>query len=270
MIDYHIHTALCGHAKGEISEYCQQAVKTGLTEIGFADHFPFNYEARFSVPVRELTMPEIKISEYLELIDKVKRDNTKLEIKKGFEVDYYPKENLFYNNYLKIWDEIDYVIGSVHFLDEWGFDQVEYGFKIEEFGISKLWQDYFEAIKSMIAQYGNYIDIIGHLDLPKKLGWLLPELLNEQIFNILKLIKDRELILEINTSGLDRPVKEIYPSMQILKWAFEKGIEITTGSDAHNPQEVGRYFSQAKEMLTAIGFKKLVVLNNHKKHNIKL
>ena len=110
-------------------------------------------------------------------------------------------------NTVKLIDETEEVenIGSVHFLGEWGFDQVEYGFKIEEFGISKLWQDYFESIQSMIAQYGSYIDILGHLDLPKKFGWVLPQLLHEQIIKILNLIKDKGLILEINTSGLDRP-----------------------------------------------------------------
>ena len=39
--DYHMHTPLCGHALGEPFEYADQALKLGLTEIGFSDHAPF-------------------------------------------------------------------------------------------------------------------------------------------------------------------------------------------------------------------------------------
>ena len=38
--DYHMHTPLCRHATGEPSELAAQAVRLGLTEIGFSDHSP--------------------------------------------------------------------------------------------------------------------------------------------------------------------------------------------------------------------------------------
>ncbi|MBI3316105.1 MAG: PHP domain-containing protein, partial [Candidatus Omnitrophica bacterium] len=39
-VDYHMHTPLCGHAVGEPGEYVEQAIKVGLSEIGFSDHAP--------------------------------------------------------------------------------------------------------------------------------------------------------------------------------------------------------------------------------------
>ena len=38
--DYHMHTPLCHHAKGEPWELATQAVQKGLSEIGFSEHNP--------------------------------------------------------------------------------------------------------------------------------------------------------------------------------------------------------------------------------------
>ena len=38
--DYHMHTPLCHHAKGEPWELAAQAVQKGLSEIGFSEHNP--------------------------------------------------------------------------------------------------------------------------------------------------------------------------------------------------------------------------------------
>ncbi|HQL41609.1 MAG TPA: PHP domain-containing protein, partial [Candidatus Omnitrophota bacterium] len=40
IVDYHMHTFLCGHAIGEPQEYVEQALALGLQEIGFSDHAP--------------------------------------------------------------------------------------------------------------------------------------------------------------------------------------------------------------------------------------
>ena len=38
--DYHMHTPLCRHARGEPVDYARRALEVGLTEIGFSDHSP--------------------------------------------------------------------------------------------------------------------------------------------------------------------------------------------------------------------------------------
>ena len=40
IVDYHMHTPLCGHAVGEPLEYAEAAIEIGLEEIGFSDHDP--------------------------------------------------------------------------------------------------------------------------------------------------------------------------------------------------------------------------------------
>ncbi len=270
MVDYHIHTKLCGHASGEIEEYVEKAINKGLQEIGFADHFPLSYQAKFADNNRLVTMTEKQIPDYLNLIDKIKNKFKSIPCKKGFEVDYYINDNIFFNSYQKLIPETDYIIGSVHFLDEWGFDQPNFKDQIEKVGILNLWKSYFTQVKNMINDYHDSIDIIGHLDLPKKLFWPLSEEAQEDLNEVIQLITQYNLVVEINTAGYDKPIKELYPSLDIIKQLYEKKIEITLGSDAHHPNEIARYFSKVKELLKQMGYQRLITFTNHKKNYINL
>jgi histidinol-phosphatase (PHP family) len=58
----------------------------------------------------------------------------------------------------------------------------------------------------------------------------------------------------VNTAGLRKECKEIYPSREILKLAFQKGVPITFGSDAHAPEEVGMNFREAVELARSVGY----------------
>lgn len=265
VIDYHIHTKLCKHAIGEPFEYCEQAIKNGIEELGFSDHFPVNYQPTNSIDIKTITMRESEIPDYMDILKSLTARFKQIKIRKAFEVDYIVNENLFFNKYISLYDELDYIIGSIHFIGDKGVDQQEFISHIENYGVEKLWEAYFNNLEAYIKQYSQYIDIIGHLDLPKKFYGRLPDNLFDRAKDILKLIKDNELVVEINTSGYDKPVKEQYPSEKIIDAIYEQKIEITMGSDAHQPSEVGRYFAKTAEMLKSKGFSKLIKFDRHKK-----
>ncbi|MCD4692171.1 MAG: PHP domain-containing protein, partial [Calditrichales bacterium] len=54
--DYHIHTKLCKHARGEMEEYVEQALRIGLKEIAFTDHIPLpdNFDIAHRMAYHEL------------------------------------------------------------------------------------------------------------------------------------------------------------------------------------------------------------------------
>lgn len=54
------------------------------------------------------------------------------------------------------------------------------------------------------------------------------------------------MVLEINPAGLRKPINETYPSKQLLELAYELGIDITFGSDAHSVEQVGFMYEEAK------------------------
>ena len=60
--------------------------------------------------------------------------------------------------------------------------------------------------------------------------------------------------IELNTAGLRKDCKEIYPSPQIVRLAAQMGVPITFASDAHAPDEVGMNFAQAIELARGAGY----------------
>ena len=77
-------------------------------------------------------------------------------------------------------------------------------------------------------------DIVGHLDLIKVFKFLPKKDIRLIAKETLHEIKKANLVLEINSAGIRKPIAETYPSIQLLEMAYEMGIDITFGSDAHS------------------------------------
>ncbi len=84
-VNLHTHTRRCKHARGEISDYCAEAVQQELTVLGFSDHSPF--------PGGEYASSRMDFSElsaYCEDIRRAREEYPKLKILAGLEADYLP------------------------------------------------------------------------------------------------------------------------------------------------------------------------------------
>jgi len=58
----------------------------------------------------------------------------------------------------------------------------------------------------------------------------------------------------LNTAGLRKDCREIYPSPQIVAMANEAGVPITFASDAHAIEEVGMNFAEAVSLARSAGY----------------
>jgi len=79
-----------------------------------------------------------------------------------------------------------------------------------------------------------------------------------------------DMAVEINTAGLRKPVKEMYPSREIVGELFTLNVPVTLGSDAHLPEEVGHEFARAVEMLKSAGYRKISGFEKRKRFDIAL
>lgn len=255
--DYHMHTPLCGHATGTPEEYAAQALKVGLTEIGFSDHAPL-----VSYRDPSVTMDASQLPEYHKMIEAVREKYVgRLEIKFGIEADFIPG---FESQTLSILQgyPYDYVIGSVHFIEDWAFDNPKELKGWEQKDTNKIYRQYFEYLRRC-AQSGMF-DIMGHIDLVKKFGHRPTVDMTQEIAATAEAFKAAGVVVEVNTSGLRKPVKEIYPSVDVLKVFSRVGIPLTFGSDAHAASEVGKDFDQAREWALAAGYKEYVLFRQRK------
>jgi histidinol-phosphatase (PHP family) len=263
IVDYHMHTPLCGHAVGEPKEYAEAALEAGLEEIGFSDHAPF---VHYEDP--GITMNIKQLPEYYQMIEDVRKKYSNcLRVKIGIEADFIPgyedKTKAILDDY-----PYDYVIGSIHFIKDWGFDNPEELKKWDEQDIDQVYRDYYELLRQS-AQSGMY-DIMGHVDLVKKFGHRSTQDFVDDIKKTALAFKECGVAIEINTSGLRKPVKEMYPALLNLKIYAGAGVPLTFGSDSHNPKDVGKGFEQAMIMAREAGYSEYVLFKGREiKRRIK-
>ncbi len=92
----------------------------------------------------------------------------------------------------------------------------------------------------------------------------------EDLEKTAKVFKECGVAVEINTSGLRKPVNEIYPSYEILKVYKKYDVPIVFGSDAHTPDDVGKDFDKAISLAGQAGYEEFVTFENRNMKTHKL
>lgn len=249
--DLHTHTRLCRHAEGSPEEYLAAALARGERYYGIADHCPF--PSGFEPDWR---MAELEFPEYRRIVGEMKRKaaGSGLSVLYGIEMDYVPGRRAEIEAKLAP-EKMDYVIGSIHCVDGFCFDDPASLPVWESPGMAeRIWKGYLRDLKIFVSEW--QFQILGHPDLPKKFGYCAER--TEEFFSsyreIFGIMKERGIALEVNVAGLWNPVKEIYPSADLLRLAREAGLSVTYGSDAHAPSMIGRNYAEALQWAKEAGF----------------
>ena len=245
--DYHMHTPLCRHAAGEPVEYARRAVEIGLTEIGFTDHSPMARD-----DFDDWRMLSSQLDDYVAKVRLAQQTFPQLTIRLGLEVDYLPGHEEWIRQ-LAARHSWDYFIGSVHYISE-SFD-IDNPAKLSEWKKRdplEVWTVYFERLA--MAAKSRLFEIIGHADLPKKFGIRPADDVRPLYEAFTSAAAEAGCAIELNTAGLRKDCREIYPSAGLLQIAHRKKIPITFGSDAHAPGEVGMNFADAVSLARSVGY----------------
>lgn len=245
LMDYHLHTSRCRHASGTMEAYVRAALEKGIQSIGFADHAPT--EDGFDQRHR---MDWHQFDGYVDEVRQLRNEMPEIEILLGIEADMYDG---FENSLTALRERfpIDYVIGSVHYADQ------RLIFHLTEHDISPDRTE--EVLKSYVRRVENgiatkLVDIVGHLDVIK---YISPNQL-QNIHNAMGELFDRiaaaGIIVELNTSGLRKKIRRIFPDPLIIRSLAGRHIPFCLSSDAHQPSEVGDCFPLALEELAQAGY----------------
>lgn len=260
--DYHLHTSLCKHARGTVLEYRAAARDKRIPEICFTDHCPTpdGYD-----PGHRMSMD--RFFRYRQTVREL-QDGQEPHVLFGIEADYYEGCERFLKEWLPL-QSFDFVLGSVHFIDHWGFDNPDDRHVWDSVDVRATWKEYFTLI-GRLAESGLF-DAVAHLDLPKKFGYRPPDRdLVEMARPAMDRIADAGMGLEINASGLRKPVGEIYPSVTLLELALEREIPICFGSDAHHPGEVGAGLEPSLDLARQAGYTHFFRISGRNKISVPL
>ena len=246
--DLHMHTPLCRHAVGEPVDYARRAIELGLAEIGFSDHSPMARDG-----FDDWRMLDRQLDEYVAKVRLAQKTFPQLTIRLALEVDFLPGHEDWIRQ-LAARHPWDYFIGSVHYVGEaWDIDNPAKLSEWKKRDAFEVWSAYFERLT--LAAESKLFEIIGHADLPKKFGIRPVQDCTPLYEKFLNAAAKSGCAIELNTAGLRKDCKEIYPNRDILELAFRKNVPVTFGSDAHAPEEVGMNFAEAVALARSVGYR---------------
>lgn len=267
VFDLHTHHERCGHAEGEIREYIEAAIQSGLDMIGISDHSPYFYreEDHFRP---NITMKKSEFHEYVAEVLALKKEyKGKIEVLLGVESDFFPQHIKSYQKQYNRYP-FDYIIGSVHYVDEVSIFNKNRWKRLTDTEKIATKDAYYKLIQQS-AQSGMF-QILGHIDAMKGFYPEFSAIPTDVVEQTLKVIGGENVAIEINTSGKTKYVGGWYPSDDILEKALFYGVDVTFGSDAHTPERIGDDFQLVKSKLKEIGFKKWCVFRKKEKVYVSL
>lgn len=264
IVDYHTHTALCKHGTGSVEDVVVRAIELGLDEIGCSEHIPM--PDRFD-EVHRMTLEEYTDIYAPAVFEASERYKSSIVVRRAIEADFFAGTEAWVQRFIDE-NDFDYVIGSVHFLGAWGFDNPVFVHRYEERDIDQTYEQYFATVAAS-ARSGLF-DIIAHCDLVKKFGHRPTKSMAEPMRAMMEEIRRHDLAIEINTSGLRKPVGEPYPGADILALAKELRVPITLGSDAHSVEDVAAGFAEAVELVEHYAGGRLSVFEKRQRKEVRV
>ncbi|MBU0763559.1 MAG: histidinol-phosphatase HisJ family protein [Bacteroidetes bacterium] len=255
--DYHIHTIL-SDGKSAHEDYIRKAIEKNVPEIGFSDHVCIK-EVGWRMDPDDIPLMVEKVTG----LKKIARHD--VNIRFGVEMDYIPGEDDEIASVLAILP-LDYAIGSIHFIDDWNYDSDPS--RYEKMNIYELFELYFSAVQMSAAS--GLFDIIGHCDMIKKFGHYPKRNIDHLLEKTAGVFRDSDVVIELNTNGLNKPCKDFYPSPHFLEICHRYKVPVTLSSDAHSADKLGQYFGDAIRLLKETGYKDYAVFSERKREFRKI
>jgi len=275
VLDYHLH--LWPHGRRatqatveELAAYCERAAAAGVTELALTEHlFRFDQadaalggwwedeaDERLRAEMARYWHDHVSadLDAYVETCLAAKAAG--LPVVMGMEVDYYPgrmdKVVALLTGY-----PFDVLLGSVHWLGTWMFDDLGSAVAMGEWDrrrVEDVWDAYTRALEELAGSAS--VDVLAHPDLCK-VTCRRPAVPDEWYDRMAEAAAAAGLAAEVSSAGWRKPVDEAYPAPPLLARFRARGVPITTASDAHGLADVAARSSDLRAMVRAAGYTEL-------------
>jgi histidinol-phosphatase (PHP family) len=271
LTDYHVHLrpdepgtdAGAYFTERNLVRFVEQAERAGIGEFGFSEHV-YRFREALEIWRHPFWVEQAvdRLDEYVEFLLSMR--DSGYPVKLGLEVDYVPGREEEIAALLE-GRPLDFVIGSVHFIADRAVDHEGYD-AWREAAPDEVWREYFETVAQ--AGASGLFDILAHLDLVKVwgAGRPAPSQPPSSYYDLaIERLRGSDVVVELSTAGLRKPVREMYPSAQLLRRCVEAGKAIVLSSDAHVPDDVGFAYDRAVEALREAGVDELAVFEGRRR-----
>lgn len=281
MIDTHLH--VWEHRPGtpvptydQLAAYCERAADNGVETIAITEHCNrferivdevlIHWERPQSGPLaaeaHRATEAErgADLDAYVEALMSAK--DRGLPILVGMEVDYLPGTVEAMGTVLGEYP-FDFLLGSVHWLDAWLFD--DYGNEVfaaewDRRDVAQVWEAYIDAV--VILAHSGLVDALAHIDVIKVTGrYPDPATIDRLHQRLVKEVASAGVAVEVSSAGLRKPCAEIYPAPDLLRALVDAGVPLTLASDAHTVESVAQHHAYLQQVLDELGVSTLTMFS---------
>lgn len=253
----------CLHASDSLEEIIQLYIKRQFPWVGITEHTPAISEALLYPDQKAAGLtPDFLLEQFAAYMQECRRlqkkYRSKIRIFAAMEIETYSGYEAFIPSLINRFQP-DYIVGSVHFVNDMGFDYSQEQYDktvVAAGGIDQLYCDYFDAQYEMIKRLQPAV--VGHFDLIRifdpgyKQRLVQPEIM-ARIKRNLQLIRQLDLIMDFNLRSLLKGADEPYISRVILEMALAMGIAVVPGDDSHGLASVGGNMDKGIAILQALG-----------------
>ncbi len=289
MLDYHLH--LWPHTRpdaplalDQVAAYCARAEAAGVQEIALTEHlFRFVQAERLlggfweddDVPAHlRRSMAEYwrfhvsaDLDEYVETVLEARRQG--LPVVLGLEVDYYrgrmDQVAALLGDY-----PFDVLLGSVHWIGGWRFDDLDDAVSMSEWPARKVdecWDAYTGALDELAGT--GACDVLAHPDVIKAAGYR-PEHPKEWWDRMADAAASSGMATEVSSAGWRKPAAEQYPAEGLFARLAARGVPFTTASDAHQVSLVADRVGDLYALLSSVGVDHLTGYRRRQAHTLAL
>lgn len=259
MVDGHIHIERGPYTLEWIDQFVSKAVEMGLDEICLLEH---NYIFEEFAPMYgsvcayseyvdawfRRSAGAHKLADYLELIERVRNHSFPIKIKFGLEICYFKEFEGFISE-LTQGKGFDFLLGSVHFVDDFAFDhQAGHWAGLD---VDRIYRRYFEDSVSL-ARSGLF-DGIGHPDAIKLFGHKPSYPLTDCYESLAEELSKSNMYADQNSGAYRRCPETASLGMaeELLGILKKHRVQIIPSSDAHCPEDVGYKIKELNSLIFA-------------------
>ena len=257
MIDYHIHIERGNYTREWINQFVDYAQKRNIKEIYLLEHshrFIDFYKIYDNVIGYNDYQGEwlksrncIELEEYVNFISSMKKLKFPIKINWGLEICYIPEHESTIREIVNKYN-FDFLTGSIHWIDGWGFDHPKNICEWKTKDVNLIYNEYYQMMMKLVDS--NLFDVVAHPDSIKCFYYVPSDNMKETYDLLASKLKKYNMKAEYSC-GLFMNYKhsEIGPNIELFKSLISYNVDIVTGSDAHRPEDVGRYILEANERI---------------------
>lgn len=255
MTDCHVHIERGPYSISWLESFIKVALDKGIDDLYFLEHshrfseFEPTYESvrRFSNYQNDWYKRKagLHLQSYVDFVNECRKIKFPIKVRFGLEICYFPEHEEVISEITRTHDW-DFLTGSVHWIDGWGFDH-----KAEYWDISSIDRTYVRYYEIMIRLVKSQLfDILAHPDSIKCFNYN-PSCDLSNLYRLLAELLEKNKMKTEFSAGLVNNYghKELGMNLNLFRILQEKGVGLITASDAHSPEKVGMNIKNCLEKI---------------------